>query len=36
MKRFLFQLIPVLAAVAVLSLVCYLLWPHSFANLQPE
>lgn len=36
MKRFLFQLIPILAAVAVLSLVCYLLWPHSFAGLQPD
>ena len=36
MKRALNRLAAFLVLVALLAGVCYLLWPHSFAGLQPE
>ena len=36
MKRALNRLAAFLIPVALLAGVCYLLWPHSFADLQPE
>lgn len=36
MKRVLTRIFPVLAAAAVFCFALYMLWPHSFAALQPE
>lgn len=36
MKQFLARLISALALLGILLGTCYLLWPHSFAALQPE
>lgn len=36
MKQFLARLISALALLGMLLGTCYLLWPHSFADLQPE
>ena len=30
------RVIPAVAALLLLAGVCYMLWPHSFADLQPE